>query len=183
MAGGISPDFTVFQAGATLGRGPTNTLVMPNEVVSARHCEFVWKEDRCYMRDMGSTLGTFYRISKKKLELGEIYELGSVEIVIKKINIAPKSSLGVIEPTSGPISLDNLLEDDTEPAIYNFIDIDLFKDDQLFRSCTIVEHGVVGRKGTNSICVPLDDHMSGKHCSIYYDKNHFWIEDAPSMNG
>lgn len=135
------------------------------------------------MRDVGSTLGTFYRLSKKKLEVGEIYELGSVEIAIKKIHLAPKPKEGAQETITEPLSLDGLFDEDNEPVPYNFIDIDLYKDDQLFRSCTIVEHGTIGRKGNNSICVPLDDHMSGKHCSIYFERNHFWIEDAPSMNG
>lgn len=168
---------------STLGRGPSNKLVIPSEVISNKHCEFVWKEGTCYVRDIGSSLGTFYRIAKEKLKVGDIYELGSVELVVKKIHIASKPADNQEISQKGPISVDDLLSstDNSEP--YNFVEVDLLKDDHLFRNCMIVESGSIGRKGASSICIPLDDHMSGKHCQIFFENGHFWIEDAPSMNG
>lgn len=173
----------VDQEGATIGRGATNKLVIPSEVISNKHCELKWRDSQCLLRDLGSTLGTFYRVSKKKIEPGDIYEMGSVEMVVRKIHIAKKKPSEADNAVQDEIFLDELLDESSKDEPYNFIEIELFKDDHLFRSCTVVESATVGRKGTSSICIPLDDHMSSKHCHIYFENGYFWIEDAPSMNG
>lgn len=180
---GSSADLVIDQQGATVGRAPSNKLIIPSEVISGKHCEFKWKDGQCYIKDVGSTLGTFYRVTKEKIRLGDIFELGSVELAVRKIHIANKVSEAESSVQKEAIPVDVLLNDTSGDEPYNYIEIDLFKDDHLFRSCTVIENGTIGRKSTSSISVPLDDHMSGKHCQIYFENGHFWIEDAPSMNG
>ena len=153
------------------------------DVVSGSHCNVIWKRDAYYIQDIGSTYGTFYRISQKKLEACETYELGSVEIRVKKIYIANRQSPAVVHST---VSLEDLLEEgpvEKTPPYFNYVSLEMTKGGKLIKEFDIVESGTIGRKVTCSVSVVNDDHMSGSHCSIYFRDGSFWIEDTNSMNG
>ncbi|MCS1409258.1 MAG: FHA domain-containing protein FhaB [Verrucomicrobia subdivision 3 bacterium] len=68
----------------TIGRVDDNSFPIPEGSVSGRHCEVHLKEGKVYVKDLGSTNGTF--ISDKKvnsqalLPPGKILRLGQVEI-------------------------------------------------------------------------------------------------------
>ena len=44
---------------AVLGRSREATLPLPHPLVSRRHCELIEKDDLLFVRDLGSTNGTF----------------------------------------------------------------------------------------------------------------------------
>ena len=68
----------------TIGRTPDNSFTIAEGSVSSRHCEVVSRAGKVYVKDLGSTNGTF--IDDKKLgsetELspGKIMRVGQVEI-------------------------------------------------------------------------------------------------------
>lgn len=59
----------------TIGRAPDNDVVIPktSSAVSGRHCEIVVQNGAAYLRDLGSTNGTF--INGKRLVTGQLVQL------------------------------------------------------------------------------------------------------------
>jgi len=47
----------------------------------------------------------------------------------------------------------------------------------------IAEEGVVGRANGSTMTFPDDQHMSFRHCKLYYKDNKYWIQDLNSTNG
>src|SRR3954452_4850143 len=43
----------------TLGRSPTNDIVLPDETASRRHCQIYWAEDAYVLEDLCSGNGTY----------------------------------------------------------------------------------------------------------------------------
>lgn len=68
----------------TIGRVEDNGFQIPEGSVSGRHCEVRLKEGRAYVKDLGSTNGTFVGGKKVNSETllhpGKILRLGQVEI-------------------------------------------------------------------------------------------------------
>ncbi len=61
-----------------IGRGNENMLAVPTMDVSPRHCEVVREYDRWWLRDLGSTNGTFHlgeRVHDAELRHGDVFEL------------------------------------------------------------------------------------------------------------
>jgi len=68
----------------TIGRAPTNRLVLRDEVCSRNHCEVFLSGDEWYVRDLGSRNGTLIAgkaiIGDQKLESGAVLQVGSSEL-------------------------------------------------------------------------------------------------------
>lgn len=63
-----------------IGRGKENALVVPSMDVSTRHCEVVHEYGRWWIRDLGTTSGTFHlgeRIHDAELRHGDVFELSA----------------------------------------------------------------------------------------------------------
>lgn len=57
-----------------------NEVVIYDESVSRHHAEIIFQENEFYLRDIGSTTGTYIKIVDKiELELGMIIEIGSYQ--------------------------------------------------------------------------------------------------------
>lgn len=72
--------------GLSIGRGPTNTLVLTESDVSRHHAEIVWQDGAWVLRDLGSTNGTFVnerRITAHKLYPGDCIKVGSTVILVR----------------------------------------------------------------------------------------------------
>ncbi len=78
------------KATVTLGRAPDNSIAYPTDVkgVSSHHCAIVRNGDQLYVKDVGSTYGTFIN-STKKLNPNEVVS----------INIGDRISLGSASET------------------------------------------------------------------------------------
>jgi len=170
----------VTQEGITIGRSTTNGLVLPDDTVSQKHCQVFWKNTSYYIQDLGSTFGTFYRVGLKRLEEGDTFELGSLELAVRKVHVPAKPSQLLLVKS---IPIDLLFAELDEPGPLPFVSLQLMKDGVMRRECEVIEDATVGRKLTCSIAVPEDDHMSGTHCRIFQRDGAFWIEDLNSMNG
>ncbi len=64
----------------TLGRGPSNDIVIDGPQISRHHARIVRSEDGLFLEDLGSANGTFIdgvRITRSRLEPGQTISLGS----------------------------------------------------------------------------------------------------------
>lgn len=74
------------QTGWTVGRDPTNSLVLNDIKVSRRHAVVRWEGDHFVVRDMGSRNGTFVdgeRIDQMMLDDGNIIRIGDSEFLVR----------------------------------------------------------------------------------------------------
>ena len=61
---------------AILGRSREATLPLPHPLVSRQHCELVERDEQLYVRDLGSTNGTF--VGSERVEAETLIEHGSL---------------------------------------------------------------------------------------------------------
>jgi hypothetical protein len=74
-----------------LGRNEANDFPIDHPTVSGSHCEVVREGDSIYVRDLGSTNGTFIdeqRISEGRLEIGQTLRLGDVKMMLEPASVA-----------------------------------------------------------------------------------------------
>ena len=58
--------FEVLKSGANLGRhNSTNEIVIPESIVSRKHCRVFYDDKGCFVEDVGSTTGTFIMLKAK----------------------------------------------------------------------------------------------------------------------
>lgn len=68
---------------AVIGRGREADLTMPHPLVSREHCRLFERDGRLYVRDLGSTNGTYVgqrRVSEAEVPEGELLTVGSVTL-------------------------------------------------------------------------------------------------------
>lgn len=76
------------QAGAiSIGRASDNDLLLADNTVSSHHARIFTYLESSYIEDLGSTNGTYLngkRIQKHTLHVGDIIQLGKLELKITK---------------------------------------------------------------------------------------------------
>jgi pSer/pThr/pTyr-binding forkhead associated (FHA) protein len=80
---GGAPENDEFQLAlpALFGRARESSIPIPHPLVSRKHCELFEREGRLFVRDLGSTNGTFVgseRINESVLEHGQLLTIGTV---------------------------------------------------------------------------------------------------------
>lgn len=68
---GVSSFYCLKEEGAKIGRHSSNKILILEESVSRYHAEIEYEEGQFYIRDIGSTTGTFIKIIDK-IELQEV---------------------------------------------------------------------------------------------------------------
>lgn len=74
--------FRVGTQGASIGRAAGNTIVISDDVVSARHAKIYWSDGQFFIEDLGSTNGTFVnnlKVTISRVDSGNIFKIGSNE--------------------------------------------------------------------------------------------------------
>src|SRR2546425_9381472 len=91
-----------------LGRSEANDLQINDLSISGAHCEIICDNDRVFVRDLGSTNGTFVDgqpVQEAWLQPGQSLRLGSVEMTLAAplppISI-PKRTAASPAPPAGP---------------------------------------------------------------------------------
>lgn len=140
--------FCVGAKGAKIGRHSNNQILIYEESISRYHAEIIHCDDEFYLKDIGSTAGTFVKIQEQlTLQPGLIIEMGSNQFMIKEVNAASKKTgelvMLVIEG----------------PNVRQEIKLQ-FSEKQ--------NHYNIGRKQTNEISYPDDQHLSNIHSRINY---------------
>lgn len=65
----------------TLGRAKEASIPLPHPLVSRQHCEIIERDDALFVRDLGSTNGTFVgrdRVKESFLHHGQLLTIGTV---------------------------------------------------------------------------------------------------------
>ncbi len=73
-----------------VGRVPENELQINHTTVSSHHCELMVTNDGVYLRDCGSTNGTFLNgepVQEAWLQAGQELRLGDVELVVESTEV------------------------------------------------------------------------------------------------
>ena len=76
--------YTVPPGRVRIGRGTENQIVLDDSRVSRSHAEILLRGNEWYLRDLGSTNGTYvngYAVRERSLESGDRISLGGVELV------------------------------------------------------------------------------------------------------
>jgi CheY-like chemotaxis protein len=82
----------------TIGRAPGNAFQLPEQSVSGRHCEVLFRGDEMVVRDLGSTNGTFIKdapITEGLLRIGQLLRLGEIEL---RLEVSSPSAVPASEP-------------------------------------------------------------------------------------
>ena len=154
--------YCIKDSGGKIGRHSSNQMVILEESVSRYHAEILFKNKDFYIRDIGSTTGTFLKITANIfLEVGMIIEMGSNQFMIEKMVCA--NNAGDLQMTicEGPNLGQKLV---------------VSLKDQLTSNS-------IGRKNTNTFPFPEDQHLSNIHAKFFILDNKFYLEDLSSTNG
>ena len=103
--------------GETLvGRAPECDVVVAHPAVSRQHARFQVREGRCFLRDLGSRLGTYRNgelVTKAELSQGDVVVLGQLRLDVRATSVdgvalsdghAHVSEASVVLPEGGGIS-------------------------------------------------------------------------------
>ena len=93
---------------AVLGRSRGTTVPLPHPLVSRHHCELIEKENSLFVRDLGSTNGTFVgseRVDAETLiEHGQLLTVGTVTFRAQYNDAAFESSDGDSRIRESPVT-------------------------------------------------------------------------------
>lgn len=154
--------YCIKNTGGKIGRHSSNQMVILEESVSRYHAEILYKNQEFYIRDIGSTTGTFLKItSNMVLETGMIIEMGSNQFLIEEMvcnNNAGEMHITICEG----------------PDVGQRLVVSL--KDQL-------SNNSIGRKNSTTFAFPNDQHLSNIHAKFFILDNKFYLEDLSSTNG
>lgn len=155
--------YLVGENGARFGRhSASNDIVISESFVSRKHCEIIATETNFYLKDLGSTTGTFLMI-REKLELRQemMFQMGLSEFKVRTLQ--KNIELTVFEGPQRSQSCNVTPESMNHPF-------------------------GIGRDPANQYFVSEDTQMSNFHAKISYDPElngntgGYWLEDVGSTN-
>lgn len=169
--------YHIKEQGGKIGRHSHNELVIYDESVSRYHAQIIFKNNEFYLKDIGSTTGTYTKVNNLlNLTVDMIIEIGSYQFLIAEIHIHPKS----VSPSPEP---QQEVSDNQDNRTH--IKLEVYDGPEEHQKCsyTIYESGSIGRKVNNHICFADDLHMSNIHCKIILINDNYFLEDMSSTNG
>jgi transcriptional regulator with GAF, ATPase, and Fis domain len=87
-----------------VGRDPANRLSIPDRLMSRRHCTVTFADGRYYLRDLGSSNGTFVNgipVGERVLEHGDRIRAG--DSVLMFLTTAPAAALSALSSPAGTV--------------------------------------------------------------------------------
>ena len=159
----------------TIGRHSSNNIVIFDEIISRHHAKVIKKKKGFYLKDCGSTIGTFLKIREPiKIEKNMIFEIGSYQFKI--------TNLFVKESTDFE---NKILDSFVEFSCYLKLDNNNSENSEIEENFFFkLQSGeTIGRKLNNTINFESDLHLSNIHCKINLIEDHFYFEDIKSTNG
>lgn len=153
--------YCINETGGRIGRHSNNEIVILEESVSRHHSIIEYKEDKFYLVDIGSTTGSFIKVTKPLiLEENMIIEMGSNQFFIQQI----------------------IVQDEENGELY----IKILEGMHINKEFIINNSATIGRKGNSGAGMILlgdDFHLSNTHAKINYADGKFFLEDLGSTNG
>lgn len=84
----------------SLGRAPTNNIILQDAAISSRHCMFLLSNGRVTVRDLNSSNGTFVNgqaVTEAQLEMNDVIRVGTAlikfEIAMRRPKLRSESTL------------------------------------------------------------------------------------------
>ncbi len=146
----------------SIGRVPENTIVLRDMKASRKHAEIKISSDGCFIKDKGSTSGTYVnneRFSEEEILDGDVVHIGDTKIYI---NFEKVEGTEISSEEVGRLLI-------TFPPTASNVD--------LTKECTII-----GRVPECDVQI-VDKMMSRQHTKITREGNLYYIEDLKSANG
>lgn len=155
--------FRVLKNEATIGKTSDSYIQLNDQSVSRNHALITYRSNAYYLKDKGSTSGTFIRIKDKSYQVQKdtIIECGLTELEFFQITQAP-NSLGIdiriryiegYSPLKGQVTEYKLMED--LPCI-------------------------IGKNSTCQICIPNDKYINDYHAKLTLVRGAIFIDDLSS---
>ncbi len=113
---GLPASFSLREGKTTIGRHPSNDIVLPMDSVSRFHAEISPEHGLFLLEDLNSSNGTFVneeRVTRLAVHDGDVIRLGQVELVFR--NLATLSEERPPTPATSSSML-NIVEDEPEEA-------------------------------------------------------------------
>jgi ABC transport system ATP-binding/permease protein len=90
------PTFAVTRSGATIGRGPENTIQLSDLSVSRKHARIAYRQGAYWLSDVGSMGGTWVDGAKlaapRRLAEGQAIDIGVCRLTVAAVDSSGKSS-------------------------------------------------------------------------------------------
>lgn len=134
--------------GGSIGRHSLNQIVIPEESISRYHAKIEFKDGEFYIRDVGSTTGTFLKV-EGKLEIVPVHLWLIQEMLIEM----GSSCFRIVKCDEVALVMLMVEGDGESEGVYEF---------KVFKNLKVT----IGRKLTNSISFPDDQHLSSNHATI-----------------
>ena len=159
-------DYHVGVQGVKIGRHSSNQIAIYDESVSRYHSEILYENRTFYIKDIGSTTGTFIKVvDPLPLKHNMIVEIGSYQFLVQSIFIDTSST----KPEESQSHVKFIMYESPE---------------EFYESTLMLAHGSsIGRKASTTYSFESDLHMSNLHCKISLIGNRFYLEDMESTNG
>ncbi|CAK85925.1 unnamed protein product (macronuclear) [Paramecium tetraurelia] len=154
--------YCIKESGGKIGRHSSNQILILEESISRFHAEVIFQNEEFYIKDIGSTTGTFIKVETKQLlQIGMVVELGSNQFEIQQVNVNGANIDVVMTIIEGPNT--------PEKHVINLTPQ---------KSVT-----TVGRKQTADLTFSEDHHLSNIHAKICLIDGRVYLEDMGSTNG
>ena len=89
---GPAPTFEVARSGATIGRGPENTIRLEDLSVSRRHARIAYRQGAYWLSDLGSMGGTWVDGTKlnaaRRVAAGQMIDIGVCRLIVAAADAA-----------------------------------------------------------------------------------------------
>ena len=155
------------------GKGKGVILFPEDDYLDDEQAMFFYKANELYLRDCGSTNGTFLRIRKPRvLEHGDEILVGKERLRVEKLDIKEEypardeTLMYVSPPKPYRFRLVHLLEGRRPGSAY----------------CNIANVMTVGRQGTDVLFAD-DRHVCKQHCQVEWHDGKIVVTDLGSKNG
>ena len=133
---GQKRDFALTHQTTIVGRKNTCDLRIPLSSVSREHCQIEVRDDSLYLRDLGSSNGTFYndeRVQETELQAGDRIKVGPVNFAVvidgEPADLEPIATVLTARDVVGAEESDAVPAGDDGPAQLDAADIELDLDD------------------------------------------------------
>jgi pSer/pThr/pTyr-binding forkhead associated (FHA) protein len=138
----------------TLGKASSpNVVTLVDGFLSSKHCQLFTREGKIYIKDLGSTNGTYIMIKDPtELKIDSLFKMGDNQF--KVVSVGDTATLQCI---------DGVLEG-------NLFEV---KKESEF---------TIGRKAGNSLSIAEDESLSSFHGEVFFKDNKLYVKDKNSTN-
>lgn len=168
--------YTLERGEAVIGRGDADIAFPNDHYMSPIHARLEWRDDRLWLRDLGSRNGSWIFIHEPcKLTDGDMILAGTQVFRFRRLGY----------PGPHPPDADATRRFGSSLPAMDVAVLEQVRADGSVRDCIHLSPGraiVIGR-ATGDWLFPYDNTMSGTHAELLPEDNEFFLRDAASRNG